>query len=85
MGAIRYSRPVRLVPTYILPAKERKLLGKFQPDSFKTKRLVCVETDEQIDSFSDADQEDIYFMGSETSPSLRCKLLTEIIIASARV
>jgi len=27
----------------------------------------------------------IYFMGSETSPSLRFKLLTEIIISSARV
>jgi len=30
MGAIRYSCPIRLVPTYILPAKERRLLGKFQ-------------------------------------------------------
>jgi len=36
----------RLVPTYILPARE-VLLGKFQPDSFKTERLVCVETDGQ--------------------------------------
>jgi len=45
MGAIRYSFPIRLVPTYILPAKERRLLGKFQPDSFKTERLVCVKTD----------------------------------------
>jgi len=34
---------------------------------------------------SDADHEYIYFMGSETTPSLRCKLLTEIIILSARV
>jgi len=34
---------------------------------------------------SDPDQEYIYFMESETSPSLRCKLLTEIIILSARV
>jgi len=34
---------------------------------------------------SDADQEYIYFKGLETSPSLRCKLLTEIIITSARV
>jgi len=40
MGAIRYS-----CPTYILPAKERRLLGKFQPDSPKTEGLVCVETD----------------------------------------
>jgi len=35
-------------PTYA-PAKERRLLEKFQPDSFKTKRLVCVETDRQTD------------------------------------
>jgi len=45
MGAIRYSCAIRLVPTYILPAKDIRLLGKFQPDSFKTERLVCVETD----------------------------------------
>jgi len=66
-------------------------LEKFQPDSFKTERLVCVETDGQtdrrtwLDSSSHADQEYIYFMGSETSPSLRCKLLTEINILSAWV
>jgi len=33
----------------ILPAKERRLLGKFQSDSFKTERLACVETDGQTD------------------------------------
>jgi len=49
MGAMRYSCPIRLVPTYILPAKERRLLGKFQPDSFKTERLVCVQTGGQTD------------------------------------
>jgi len=49
MGAIRYSCPIRLVPTYILPAKGISLLGKFQPDSFKTERLVCVKTDGQTD------------------------------------
>jgi len=49
MGAIRYSCPIRLVPTYILPAKEIRLLGKFLPDSFKTERLVSVETDGQTD------------------------------------
>jgi len=49
MGAIRYSCPIRLVPTYILPAKYIRLLGKFQPDSFKTERLVSVETDGQTD------------------------------------
>jgi len=27
MGAIRYSCPIRLVPTYILPAKDIRLLG----------------------------------------------------------
>jgi len=45
MGAIKCSCLIRLVPTYILPAKERILLGKFLPDSFKTERLACVETD----------------------------------------
>jgi len=35
MGAIRLS-PIRPVPTYILPAKEIRLLGKFQPDSNTT-------------------------------------------------
>jgi len=49
MGAIRYSCPIRLVPNYILPAKERRLLGKFHPDNFKTERLVCVETVGQTD------------------------------------
>jgi len=57
MGAIRYSCPIRLVPTYILPAKERKLFGKFQPDSLNTERLVCVETDEQTDMESLAQSE----------------------------
>jgi len=33
----------------VLPAKERKLLEKFQPDSFKTVKLACVETDGQTD------------------------------------
>jgi len=49
MGAIICSCPIRLVPTYLLPAKERRLLRKFQPDSFKTERLVCVETEGQTD------------------------------------
>jgi len=47
IGAIRYSSPIQLVPTYILPATEKRLLEKFQPDSFKTERQVCVETDGQ--------------------------------------
>jgi len=49
MGAKRYNCPIRLVPTYKLPAKEIRFLEKFQPDSSKTKRLVCVETDGQTD------------------------------------
>jgi len=49
MGAIRYSCPIRLVPTYILPAENIRLLGKFHTDCFKTERLVCVETDGQTD------------------------------------
>jgi len=43
MGAIRYSCPIRLVLTYILPGKKSRLLGF----SFKTERLLCVETDGQ--------------------------------------
>jgi len=50
MGAIRYSCPIKLVTTYILPATEKRLLRKFPSDSFKTERLVCVETDGQTDS-----------------------------------
>jgi len=42
---VGYSCPMRHVPTYILHAKEIRLLGRFHPDSFKTERLVCVETD----------------------------------------
>jgi len=49
MGAIRYSCPIRLVPTYILPAKKTKTFGWFQPDSFKTQRIVCLETDGKVD------------------------------------
>jgi len=44
-----YSYGMRLVPTYILSAKDIRLLGKFHPDSFKTERLVCLETDGQTD------------------------------------
>jgi len=52
MGAMRYSNLIRLVLTYILPAKEIRLLGKFQLDTFKTERLVCVEMDAQTDMAS---------------------------------
>jgi len=33
----------------IYDLQRNKLLGKFQPDSFKTERLVCIETDGQTD------------------------------------
>jgi len=49
MGAIRYRCPIRLVPTYIIPAKEIRFFWKFQPDSFKTERQVCAETDGHTD------------------------------------
>jgi len=49
MGVISNSCPIRLVPTYILPEKDLRLLKNFQPDSFKTERLVCVETDGPTD------------------------------------
>jgi len=65
IGAIRYSVPIRLVPTYILLTKEIRLLGKFQPDSFKT--LI----------------KNIYTLWGRKR--LLHKLLTEIIIPSARV
>jgi len=35
MGAIKCSCPIRLDPTYILPAKEIRLLGKFQRIALK--------------------------------------------------
>jgi len=41
-----YNYPNRLVPTYILPAIEIRLLGKFISDIFKN---YCVETDGQTD------------------------------------
>jgi len=50
MEAIRYSCPIRLVPTYITPAKETRLLKMFKPDSFKTERLVCVKADTRTGS-----------------------------------
>jgi len=84
MGAIRYSCPIRLVPTYRLPAKEIGLLGKFQADSFKTEILDCVETDGQTD-MTRSTRLVMLIKNIYTSPSLRCKLLTEINIHSARV
>jgi len=49
MEAIGYSFPIRLVPTYVLPAIEMRLLERFHPESFKFERLVCVETDRWTD------------------------------------
>jgi len=52
MGATRFSCPAGSVPSYIhvlmyYLQKKRRLLEKFQPDSFKTEKPVCVETDGQ--------------------------------------
>jgi len=44
IGAIGYTCPIGRVPTYILPAIEIRFLGRFHPDSIKSERLVCVET-----------------------------------------
>jgi len=74
MGAIGYSSPIRLGPTYILPAIEIRLLGSFHPDSSKTERLVCVESDSRTDIASSTR----LVVGK--SPSLPCQLLTEIIV-----
>jgi len=48
MKAIGYSFSIRHVRTYILRAIEIQLLGTFHPASFKTERLVCVETDRRM-------------------------------------
>jgi len=48
MGAIGRSCPIRLVPTYILPTIEIRLLG-----SFKTERLVCVELNRRTSRLTD--------------------------------
>jgi len=44
MGAIRYSSPIWLVPTYILPAKRKQdFWESFSPIALK--ELVCAETE----------------------------------------
>jgi len=93
--AIGYGCTTRFVTAYILSAIETRYLEKFQPFSLKTKRLDR-RTEEQTSGQSDMAGSNqlvmlikiyiyIYFMGSETSPLLRCKLLNEINIPSARV
>jgi len=47
MEAMGYSCPIRLLPGYILPAIKLRFLGRFHLSTFKTERLVCVETDRQ--------------------------------------
>jgi len=42
METIGYSCPIRLVPTYILPAIELRPLGRFHTDSFYSERLACM-------------------------------------------
>jgi len=49
LGAIRCICSIRLDPTYIIPAKEVKLFGKFRPESLNTERKVCIETVGQTD------------------------------------
>ncbi len=58
MGAIWYSRPIRPVPTYIRVRVYRRLTTKFHSDSFKTERLVCVETDRRTEGQTDSGQKD---------------------------
>jgi len=53
MGAKWYICPIRLVPTYILPATGKSLLGRFHNDSFRTEIQVCVETDRRTDKRTD--------------------------------
>jgi len=60
-------------------------LGNFEPDSFSLRRNARTASQTDMARSSDADQKYTHFMGSETSPSLRYKLLTEIIVPSARV
>jgi len=71
MGAVRYNCPIRLVPTYIIPAKERRLLEKLQPDSFKTERLVCVEADGQTDRRTWLDRLGVYGVGNVSFTALQ--------------
>jgi len=40
MGAIRYSSPIWLVPTYILPAKEEDFCESFSPIALKLRDKV---------------------------------------------
>jgi len=49
LGAIGYSCPIRLVPTYILFAIDIRILGRLHSDSFKTERLAFVKTDRRVD------------------------------------
>ncbi len=53
MAGIGYSQSIPTVPTYILPARKRRMCAKFQVDSFITERLVFVETDRQTDRKTD--------------------------------
>jgi len=63
--------PIRLIPTYILPAIETILLERFRPTSFKTERLVSLDgqTDmaRLIRLVMLIKTICIYFIGSETS------------------
>jgi len=87
MGAIDNSFPIRLVPTYILQ-KKADFWESFSPIALKTREEsfspIALKLRETSLCRKHADHEYIHFMGSETSLSLFHKLLTEIIILSAR-
>jgi len=64
MSALWYSDPIRPAPTYILRAAKRWTCTKIHQDSFKTEKLVCIETKEQtayIDSARRPDQEYLFY------------------------
>lgn len=53
MGALRYIRPIWLVPTYIQYAAIRSMCIKIYQNTFRTERQVYVVTDEHINSQTD--------------------------------
>jgi len=92
-----YDKAIQSVSTYVLRAAKRRTCIKFHQDSLKTKRLVCIETDEQTDKHMDmaistklvALIKNIYIVlllrGSVRPPSMRYSFRDKIIIPSARV
>lgn len=56
MTAIRYNGPIFIVQTYLQGAVISSNCAKFNQDSSRTERLVCVKTDGQTDKRSDGQQ-----------------------------